>query len=398
MHIKTQLSTKNISRKAKMAFILLLITAYITGCSSSPSPTAEPKPAAETLVKVESISKQSMGDPREQVAEVSASVRVDITAEAGGIVLSMLKKNGQRVKAGDVIAKLDNKNSLIEKEKARAAYTSAEQSLAASTAESATNRLQLTNNIAKLEDLLKQQAREGNEADNKETVRSLQVYKQQLAALEGNKALAALQAQVETSKLILEQAERSWGNGEIKAPVSGVLTDVKADEGMNVSAGSAFGIVQNTGKVKIKAQLTQTAADLARNKREIVFYGSDNDSLKRKAKVISLAEIPDASTKLYALELEADNADGSLIPASRVQLQLTTPEEENVVAVPSLSILREGQETYVFVLNGSKAEKRKVSLGRINGIYQEVLQGVSVGDQLVVSGQHALKEGQTVRK
>jgi RND family efflux transporter MFP subunit len=338
-----------------------------------------------------------MGEPREQVAEVSASTRVDITAEAGGLLLRMIKRNGDKVNAGDVIAVIDNKNAFIEKERAEAALKSAESSLLNSEMELSARRLELTNSVNSLKDKLKLEAREGIEDEQEDTKRSLAAALKQLEALEGSQAAGALEANVETARLTLDQAEHSWGNGEIKSPASGVLTDVKADAGMNIQAGSAFGVVQNAEKVKLKAQLSETAAQLARNKREIVFKSASGDASPRKAKVLYLSELPDAGTKLYAIELETDNAERSLKPGSRVHIQLTTPEEENVVAIPSLGIVREGTETYAFVLNGSKAEKRKIVPGRVNGPFQEVLEGLRVGESLIVSGQHALKEGQTVR-
>lgn len=150
--------------------------------------------------------------------------------------------------------------------------------------------------------------------------------------------------------------------------------------------------------VKIKAQLTESATKLVRNKKEITFVDSNGDKHERSAKVVYLSDVPDATTRLYALELEADNAAHTLKPSTRVHLQLTTPEEETVIAVPSLSILREESAAYVFVINGNKAEKRKVELGRVNGPYQEVISGVTLEDSLVVSGQHALTEGQTIQQ
>lgn len=197
------------------------------------------------------------------MAEVIASSRVDITAEAGGLLLKLVKNNGEQVKAGEVIAVLDNKNAFIEKEKAEAALKSAEMSLINSEVELTARRLELTNSVDKLKDLLKQQTREADEAGKEETMRSLQVAMKQLEALQGDKATAALEAQVETSRLMLEQAQTSWGNGEIKAPASGVLTDVKVDSGTSVQAGSLFGIVQNTDKVKIKAQLTEPSSSVS---------------------------------------------------------------------------------------------------------------------------------------
>ncbi|QJD82610.1 efflux RND transporter periplasmic adaptor subunit [Cohnella herbarum] len=385
----------------KKTIILLLLSAsafYLSGCSTSANVAEQPTAAVseEALVKVEAVAKISMGEPREQLAEVSASSRVDITAEAGGMLLRLVKRNGDKVNAGDVIAIIDNKNAFIEKERAEAALKNAESSLLNSEAELSARRLELTNTVNSIKDKLKMQAREGTEAEQDETKRSLAVALKQLEALQGNQASEALKANVETARLSLEQAAHSWGNGEIKAPASGILTDVKADAGSNIQAGSAFGVVQNTEKVKLKAQLTETAAQLARNKREIVFKNAGDGESQRKAKVVYLSELPDAGTKLYDFELEVENTDRSLKPASRVQIQLTTPEEESVIAIPSLSIVREGTETFAFVLNGNKAEKRKIVPGRINGPYQEILEGLKIDDRLIVSGQHALKDGQTV--
>ncbi len=101
-----------------------------------------------------------------------------------------------------------------------------------------------------------------------------------------------------------------------------------------------------------------------------------------------------AQNKTFTLELEVPNADGALQPGARVMVQLTSDAEQQVVAVPTLSIVREESATYVFVQQGDQYQKRQVKLGRINGSYQEVLEGVKEGDQLVVTGQHTLKDGQ----
>lgn len=77
-------------------------------------------------------------------------------------------------------------------------------------------------------------------------------------------------------------------------------------------------------------------------------------------------------------------------------MELTTVAEENVIAVPSLSIVREGSETFVMLSNAGTAEKRAVKLGRINGVYQEVQEGLKEGETVVVSGQHTLSDGQKI--
>ena len=61
-------------------------------------------------------------------------------------------------------------------------------------------------------------------------------------------------------------------------------------------------------------------------------------------------------------------------------VQLTTETEEKVALMPTLSIIREESDTFVFVQQGDQYMKRKVKLGRINGEFQEVLEGVKEGE------------------
>ncbi|MFC5404816.1 efflux RND transporter periplasmic adaptor subunit [Cohnella soli] len=385
-------------RAARISFVLIC-AAYIAGCSAAPIPAAETANDAKATIKVEKVAKQSMGEPREQIAEVSASTRTEIVADAGGKLLKLAKRNGELVKAGDVIAEFESKNGKLERESAKARLIADEALLEKTRLEVSSTQVTLTNTIKDLENELKLQIAQGaSEADIDKTKRSRQAAVQQLNILNSGKSLASLEANVATSRLALEQAEKAWNGGQIVAPANGVLTDVNADIGMSIQQGSMFGIVQNTDKVKMKAQLTRSAVELVGNKKELTYIDSNGKGKPKKAKVVYLAGIPDASTKLYSLELEADNADGALKPASRVRIQLTTSEEENVVAVPTLSILKEGTDAFVFVLNGNKASKRKIELGRVNGSYQEVLGGVAAGESIIVSGQHALKEGQTVEQ
>lgn len=381
---------------AKLSILLLAASALVAGCTSQAAPNPTPEASsASNRVKVEPVARISMGDPREQIGEVSASVRFDIVTQAGGTMLSLLKGNGDRVRQGDVIARLEDATAALEREKAELGLRSAEQALASSKAELDSSRLQLEANISKLEDQLKELQRAGDEAGADDARRNLDIYKKQLQGLNAKGSIASAQSAVDNARLSLKAAELALQQYEIKSPSDGVLTGVKTDAGAYVSPGAVFGVVQNVARVKVKVKLTEATIELARNKKEMLIATDDGKS-PTKARVIRLSDLPDPSTNTYDLELEADNASGALKPGARVRVQLTTPEEETVVAVPSLAVVRDGEETSVFVVSGGKAAKKKVELGRVNGIYQEIRSGLSVGDTLVVSGQHLLKDGQAV--
>jgi multidrug efflux pump subunit AcrA (membrane-fusion protein) len=111
-----------------------------------------------------------------------------------------------------------------------------------------------------------------------------------------------------------------------------------------------------------------------------------------------MADVMSAQTKSYSLELEVQNPERKLKPGMKVQIMLNEEADQVVVTVPTTSVIREGGETFVYVLNGNVAEKRKVELGRLKDTYQEAISGVKEGEQVIVSGQNLLKDKETVQQ
>ncbi|WP_338553325.1 efflux RND transporter periplasmic adaptor subunit [Paenibacillus sp. KS-LC4] len=385
-------------RRSKAALAAVFAMALMAAGCSSAAPAAEETAVEQqvTVIKTEAVAKHSMGNPREQVAEVSASVRLDIPTMASGKIARVLKGNGDTVNKGEAIIQLESNLAVLDRKRAETSLSAAEQSLVKAKQEIATGRSTLLNNIASLET----QYIQASAGDDQNLIdaarRNLESAKQQLADLDNGSSLAGLQSQIDAARLAVEQADLQLDSYQITAPASGTITDFAVSEGMTINAGTVVAVVQNVKQISIKTELSEPAAELARGKSELVYYNAENPSVKKKAKVVYLASVPNAKTRMYALELTTDNADGVLKPGSRVQVELTTVAEENVIAVPSLSIVRDGSETFVMLSNAGTAEKRAVKLGRINGVYQEVLEGLKEGESVVVSGQHTLSDGQKI--
>ncbi|WP_341279814.1 efflux RND transporter periplasmic adaptor subunit [Paenibacillus sp. FSL H8-0537] len=385
-------------RRSKAALAAVFAMALMAAGCSSAAPAAEETAVEQqvAVIKTEAVAKHSMGAPREQVAEVSASVHLDIPTMASGKIARVLKSNGDTVKKGEAIIQLESNLAVLDRKRAETSLSAAEQSLVKAKQEIASGRSTLLNNIASLET----QYIQASAGDDQNLIdaarRNLESAKQQLADLDNGSSLSGLQSQIDAARLAVEQADLQLDSYQITAPASGTITDFAVSEGMTINAGTVVAVVQNVKQISIKTELSEPAAELARGKSDLVYYNSENPSVKKKAKVVYLASVPNAKTRMYALELTTDNADGSLKPGSRVQVELTTVAEENVIAVPSLSIVREGSETFVMLSNAGTAEKRAVKLGRINGVYQEVQEGLKEGETVVVSGQHTLSDGQKI--
>ncbi|TDF96619.1 efflux RND transporter periplasmic adaptor subunit [Paenibacillus piri] len=407
---------KSVKHSTKWMGAVVLSTALLTGCTA---PAAKPQPnaaeAALKTVKVSPITKKSIGDPLEQVADVVSSVTMDVVTKANGDVLEIYKKRGELVQKGEVIARMDPTDVALQKQKGVLGVKSAGQQLTKAKEDLANSKVDLQNAVTKSETAVKDAEKSyskgrndydsglitKNQLDQMETQLNnlkldLESAKNKLKTLESTNSLSQLETQLESSNLSVREADRTLENMELKAPVSGVLTELPIETGMSLSPGFKAAQVQQLDPVKIKAELTEASAALIRGKQELGFYVPGSKD-KLKGQISYLADVMSAQSKSYSLELQVSNAERKLKPGSKVQILLTEEKDEVVITVPTLSVVREGGDTFVFVLVGDVAEKRKVELGRLNETIQEVLSGIKEGEQLIVSGQNQLKDKEKVQ-
>ncbi len=393
------------SKSIRAAAVLAVCAAIVAGCAAGAKQeqgagTGSAAAAAVKQVKVAEIAKVQISEPLEQVADVLASAQVSVVVKTNADVREAVKQRGDQVKQGEVLVVLDDTDALLQQQQALLSRESAEQSLAS-------GRKQWAHNVAKMEQALVQATKNYNKTRNDydaglvdktaldQAEDAWKNAKDELAMLKES-SVDALELQVKSSELSVELSERVLANHRITAPIDGILTGLDVQQGMTVGAGMAVGEIQQLDPIKIRALLTAQAAGAVRGKTELQFY-VPGDKKMYTGQITYLADVVDTQTNAYELDLSVGNADLSLKPGMKVQVRLTEAEEEQVVAVPTLSIVREGADNYVYVLDGDKAVKRKVELGRLNELNQEIISGVAAGELLIVSGQHQLTDGEQVQ-
>ncbi|MDQ0897297.1 MULTISPECIES: efflux RND transporter periplasmic adaptor subunit [unclassified Paenibacillus] len=411
-------SQKRKIKSRSMGVIALLTAAavLVSACSAPGAKGAATVQLAPRAIKTDVIKKQKISNPIEQVADVAAGTTLDVVSKAGGEVTEVLKKRGEYVEKGEILFVIDNKDALSAKRKSELSVRSAQESLQQAKDNKVNNRKDLLDNVTRSQTALKNATQEYNKIRNeydagiavqhqvdqsKQALDSAQMNldaaQSKLSAFDNSDSISAIQTQAESASLALEDATRSLENYQVKAPGNGILTDFNVVVGQTVAAAAGkVGQVQQIDPIKIKTELTETNFLLVKGKQELIYYNPDSPDKKGTAKISYLAPIMSAATKTYTLELEVPNSDHLLQPGNRFMVQLTTETEEQVIAIPTLSIIREESDTIVFVQQGDQYQKRKVKLGRINGEYQEVIEGVKDGEQLVTTGQNTLKDGQKV--
>jgi RND family efflux transporter MFP subunit len=79
-----------------------------------------------------------------------------------------------------------------------------------------------------------------------------------------------------------------------------------------------------------------------------------------------------------------------------VQVDIDAERHTNVVLVPAVAIVREGEETAVFVVSGAEARRRPVRIGLSDSTHVEILSGVKAGEHVIVDGQAGLPDGAAI--
>lgn len=391
-------------RVSLTGLVILLSGALAAGCSASNAGQG-PKP-----VKTAQAAKTAINETQEVDADVVSSSQVNVIAKVGGDVKEIVKKRGDYVQQGDVILRLDNADALRSKEKAELSRQNLQAQLDKTGQDLATNRGVLKNTVEKLQLQLADQEKTYNNIRNDydaglasktqlekaetllKTLRlDLDTAQKQLANLDATDPLASLKIQLESSEVSLKDIEKTLSDYDVRAPISGVLTDLTPEAGVTLKSESSIGVVQQLNPIKIRADLTESAMKLVRGKSEIPFTVQGTD-LKMTGAVSYLAEVMSPQSNTFVLELSAQNPDLKLKSGMTVKLQLGGNAAQDAITVPISAIIKEGNDNFVFVVNGDQAEKRKVTLGRVHDSSREVTSGVKEGEQVVVLGQQELKD------
>ncbi|MEK8126945.1 efflux RND transporter periplasmic adaptor subunit [Paenibacillus filicis] len=387
----------------------------ITGCAnvwgSNDVQTANEQQAGKA-VKVAKLQKIKLGEPPELVAEILSSVQVELFAKSGGEVTEVLKRRGDAVQEGDVIARLYSKDADYERSKATMVVQNASEAIASAKKEREFTKAGLQNSILKAEQALTDLTRNTNKLKNdydagrinktgvqeaevklKNAKLDLELLKRQLQNLNNQDNLTALNMQLKEAQLAVEKLDAAQDNLVIKATTSGILTEQTLEKGAVADSSKRIAVIQKMNPVKIKAFIPEAYVKPVRERTEMTF-NVPGTTEKVKGKVNYLSPVIDAQAKGYELNLEAPNEALKLMPGTKTRVQLLDEQQQIALAVPVASIVRKAEDTFVFVVNGDTAERRRVELGRMSQdeLNQEVLVGVKEGEQLVISGQNHLND------
>lgn len=295
-------------------------------------------------------------------------ISATISAKLAGRIEQIMVEEGQRVKAGDELVRLE----------------SVELANSARQAQDGVRKAQANYELA-LNDFNRYQTLFDKGA----------VSEQQLDNAKAK--LKTAEADLSSAQSSQSSANEQYGYGVITAPVDGVIANKTATVGQVVSPGAALMAVQDIDQVYAVINVEQK--DLGRvktgQKANVTVDAYPGKVFAGTVEVMN----PEAgsASRTFRTKIKLDNSGGELKAGMFAKVQLETGETVKVLTVPQSAVVQKQGLYYVFTVDNGVAVRRQIEIGEVNGSTIIVMAGVQPGEQVIVSSVNRINDGDTVR-
>ena len=302
-------------------------------------------------------------------ANLEAIWSTDVSAKADGRIDQLLVEEGDKVTAGMVIARLDTNELAAQVMQADGQVLQAKATLEQ-------NEL----NFRRMDTLYRQNAVSAQSLDSARTQRDL--AQGGVNAAEGN--LLLLRARLENANII--------------SPLTGVVVKRYVQAGTFSKAGAPIVAVADVTSLLAKAVVGEAQISELKIGIPVTIRVNALKDQEFKGTLTRLSPAASLPARTFTAEVNIPNPQNILKAGMFAKADIAGQLRTKIIAVPESSlVLREDQKTVFVVAEGNKVVQKVLKLGDAAGGWVEVLDGVKEGEQIVIAGQHKLKDGASIR-
>ena len=354
----------SIIRLASLVIVLGLI--FSTGCGRKEQ--GEEKGAngnGVTRVIVEPVKYEPIVRTIKLSGKAEGIVDIDVMAEISGRVVSLNKKLGDYVKAGDEIGRIDTAQYEY-------AFKQAEAQLIGAEASFRSKEMQLT-----ADSLLFAQ----ESISELGLINSFNFYQMSLSSYKG------AQAQ-------FEQAKRTLDRAVFTAPASGYIAYLPIKVGENIQANTVIYSLVDDSEIIVRTGIGQNYINMV-DPNDQVAIRCNASNLETKGRVVRVGRSAKIGDSLYPIEITFKNP-GLMKSGMIISLELEKATTESMYAVKFSVVEQRYDKRYVYVADGKNASLREIKLGDMFGNYVIVTDGLTANDLLIVDSAGKLADGQPI--
>lgn len=184
----------------------------------------------------------------------------------------------------------------------------------------------------------------------------------------------------------------------LHAPISGVLTEIAAREGMAVMPGATLFRINGLSTVWAQAEVPESQAAVVRPGTTVRATSPAAPGEMFEGRVQALLPEVAGATRTLKARMEIDNRKGHLVPGMFVQMQFTNTGERTVLLVPTEAVIHTGRRAVVMLAEeGGRFRPQEIEAGAEQGGQTEVRRGLRTGQKVVVSSQFLIDSEASLR-
>jgi HlyD family secretion protein len=448
------MTTKQIQKKKRSSWLLIGLIALVAILMAAAYFKSKNKPKG-TEVEMGKVETKTIYETVTASGKVYPEQEIKISSDVSGEIVELYVKEGDSVKAGQILLRIDPESYVSAVERGKASVNSSMSQRAASQAQIETAKQQVEQIRANLENAKTIHKR--NEQLKKEGVISEVEYDQSLSNLRGLEAnLRASEAGVKTAiqnsesadfsvkstQASLKELNTSLNRTTIKAPASGIISSLSIEKGERVlgtiqMAGTELMRISNLNAMEVQVDVTENDipkvklgdnvdvevdAYSGRKFKGVISELANSAKNLASAQAVSTDQVTNFTVKVRISpdsykDLISKTNKYPFRPGMSASVEIFTSKEENALVVPIQAVTTREKdgldkkeekrtdndyEEIVFVIKGDTIAKKKVTVGIQDDEYIHIKSGLAK-DESIVTGPYTevakvLKQGDVVRK
>ncbi len=311
--------------------------------------------------------------------KLTTIAKVEVKPQVTGEIIEVCFENGQTVKEGDILYRLDPVK-----------YEAAVKNAEARVVEMRANVAYAERSYERHKRLLETRAVSLDAVDN--------------ALSQRDSSRAAFAA----AKAELLSAEDDLAHCTIRAPISGKIGSTAKTKGNYVTAGELslvsivqFDPVRATFSVSNRELLDfkTPGGEMDKSDIEISLRLANGTIYEGNGELEYTENQSDALTDTLMLVAKFENANGILVPGGVVSVNVSSKKGKKRPAIPPQAVLQDTQGPYVYVLDAeNRAQRRSIARGDLVGDWLFIEKGLEIGERIVADGAHRVKRGEIIEE
>ncbi len=391
--------------------VLTAIMALSVACESRQEPSADKAPAIAGI-KVEPVTLTPVDDYYEATGTIRSKTSSEISSRVMGSIIALHVREGDRVRRGQTLIEIDNRDAMTQISKARAGLIEAQDALeeierSARAAESAVAAAEANKRLAEatynryktLAERRSVSRQEFDEAQAKhEVARAERERADRLLQMVAARKQQAL-ARIDQARADIAGAQLLAGYARITSPINGIVTARQTDIGQIAAPGAPLLTIEDDACYRLEASVEESQIKLTKIGDPVFVSIQALGDTELAGSVAEIVPAADVASRSFTLKIDLPvEGDKSGLRSGMFGRARFSRGQKPSITLPLSAVSVRGQLTSVYVVDGGGiARLRLIKTGKAYGDRVEVLSGLNEGEQIITSGAEQVSDGSRAR-